>query len=247
MRMLMRAMSAALACAAISGCTVNIGGHAPPNAASVSKEDLQKDISQRLTDAGQTPQSVTCPEDLPGQLGQSVRCEVTMSATGGFEPVITVTSLEGSKVNYDITPAVSKTQLEVSVSRLAAATANGAAVTVSCQSGLEGKLGAEAYCDVTAAGATTRRTVDVTNVSGLQMNYGLVPVLPKAVVEGSLVFQLHQVGQHPDSATCAGDLEGKVGTTLECTTLSAGQTETYVLTVTAVPGANVTYKYALKT
>jgi len=62
--------------------------------------------------------------------------------------------------------------------------------SVSCESGLDGKVGAQAYCDVTAGGATTRRTIEVSSVSGLSMKYGPVPVLAKTVVEGSLLFQL---------------------------------------------------------
>jgi hypothetical protein len=238
--------AAAVVCVAVSGCTINIGNRNPPSAAKVSKADLQKDISGRLTDAGQTPQSVSCPDDLLGQVGQSTRCEVTMSATSSFEPVVTVTSVEGTNVNYDITPAVSKTQLEASVSQLVANSTKEQVASVSCESGLQGKTGALAYCDVTIHGATSRRTVDVTNVSGLAMSYGLVPMLPRAAVEGSLLFQMKQIGQHPDSATCAGDLEGQLGNTVECTTLTAGQTQTYVLTVTAVQGDNITYKYAPK-
>lgn len=246
-------VAAAAVCIALSACTNDTGGHSAsstatvPSGAKVSKEDLQKDISQRLTDAGQPPQSVTCPEDLVGQLGQSVRCEVTMNTILSTEPVVTVTSLEGTKINYDITVAVSKTQLEATVFRLAAATTKAPITAVSCKSGLEGKYGGEAYCDVTAAGTTTRHIVDVTSVSGLQMDYGLVPVVPKTALEGSLVSQLRQAGQHPDSATCAGDLQGKVGNVIECTILTGGQTQAYVLTVTAVPGGNVTYKFDPKT
>ena len=236
----------ALVCAAVSACTINIGSRNPPSTATVSKADLQKDISQRLADAGQMPQSVSCPDDLVGQVGQSTRCEVTISATSSLEPIVTVTSVEGTKVNYDITPAVSKTQLEASVAQLVANSTKAPVASVSCESGLQGKIGAVAYCEVSAGGATTRRTVDVTNVSGLAMNYALVPILPKAVVQGSLVFQMNQIGQHPDSVTCAGDLEGKLGNTVECTALTAGQTKTYILTVTAVTGDNITYKYAPK-
>jgi hypothetical protein len=209
----------------------------------VSKEDLQKDISQRLTDAGQTPQSVTCPDDLPGQ---RTHCGVTMNAASSFEPIVTVASVDGTKVNYDITAAVSQTQLEAAVSQMVANSTKEPVASVSCQSGLAGKVGTLAYSDVTAQGATTRCTLEVTNVSGLLMNYGLVPALPKVVVESSLLFQLKQIGQHPDSATCANNLEGQLGNTVECTTLTAGQTQTYILTVTAVQGDNITYKYAPK-
>jgi hypothetical protein len=238
--------AAAVACAAVSGCTINIGNRNPSSTAKVSKEDLQKDISRRVTNAGQTPQSVTCPDDLVGEPGQSTRCEVTMSATSSFEPIVTVTSVQGTKVNYDVTPAVSKTQLETAVSQMVANSTKEPVASVSCESELQGKLGAVAYCDVSAGGATTRRTVEVTNVSGLLMNYGVVPVLPKAVVQSSLLFQMNQIGRHPDSATCTNDLEGKLGNTVECTTLTAGQTQTYILTVTMVTGDNITYKYALK-
>jgi hypothetical protein len=235
----------AVVCAAVSGCTINVGNRNPSSSATVSKADLQTDISQRLTAAGQTPQSVTCPSDLVGQLGQTTRCDVTMSPTNGFEPVVTVTGLQGSKVNYDITASVSTTQLEAAVSQMVANSTKTQPDAVSCQSGLDGKAGALAYCDVTTHGATSRRTAQVFEVSGLAMKYALIPVLAQPVVASSLIFQLRQIGQHPDSATCAGDLEGKVGNTVECTTVTAAQNQTYILTVTAVQGDNITYKYAL--
>lgn len=245
-----RAVTAVAAAAAVtvapSACTVTFGHPDQSRSAKVSKEALQNDISQRLTAAGQTPHSVTCPSDLVGQPGQSTRCEVTMGPANSFEPIATVTSLDGSKVNYDVTPSVSKTQLESAVSQMAAKSSKAPIESVSCQSGLDGKVGAVAHCDVTTQGVTTQRTVEVTAVSGLAMKYGLVSVLPKAVVESSLVFQLKQVGQHPDSASCAGDLEGKLDNTIECTTLSGGQTQTYTLSVTAMQGDNITYKYTPK-
>jgi len=233
--------AAALACVAASGCTINIGNRNPSSTPTVSKTELQNDISRRFTDAGQTPQAVNCPDDLPGQPGRSVRCEVTISPTDSFEPIVTVTNVEGTKVNYDITPAVSKSQLESSVLQLASAKAP--VTSVSCESGLEGKVGALAYCDVTARGVSTRRTVEVTNVSGLQMSYGLVPMLPKAIVESSLLFKLKQDGHQADSATCGNDLEGMVGNTVACSAVTAGQTQSYIVTVTAVQGDNITYKY----
>ena len=236
----------ALACAALSGCTVTLGHPGQSSAPKVSKEDLRNDISRRVGSAGQAPQAVTCPSDLLGQLGQSTRCDVTMSAGGGFQAVATVTGLEGTKVNYDITPSVSKTQLEAVVSQLVANSTKVPPDAVMCQSDLDGKVGAVAYCFVTVRGATTRRIVKVTQVSGLQMQYGLVPVLPKPVVEGTLVYQLKQSGQHPDAATCAGDMEGTPGNTVECTTTTDGQTQRYLLTVTAVNGDNITYKYTLE-
>ena len=37
------------------------------------KADLQKDITDRLTKAGQTPQSVNCAEDLVGEVDKTTR------------------------------------------------------------------------------------------------------------------------------------------------------------------------------
>jgi hypothetical protein len=88
----------ALVCAAVSGCTINFGSPSAPSAPKVSKEDLQKDISQRLANAGQAPQSVICPSDLVGQVGQSTHCDVTMSAANSFEPI--VTAVQGDNITY---------------------------------------------------------------------------------------------------------------------------------------------------
>ena len=44
------------AVAAVSGCSFSIGGGTPM----VSQDDLQKDISERLSEAGEKPESVTC-------------------------------------------------------------------------------------------------------------------------------------------------------------------------------------------
>jgi hypothetical protein len=57
---------------------------------------------------------------------------------------------------------------------------------------------------------------------------------------------LRQTGQNPDSASCASDLAGKVGNTVDCTTVTAGQHQAYVLTVTPVQGESVSFKYTLK-
>jgi hypothetical protein len=65
-------------------------------------------------------------------------------------------------------------------------------------------------------------------------------------VESSLLFQLRQIGQHPDAASCADDLQGKVGNAVECMTTTAGRNQVYILTVTAVQGENITYKYTPK-
>ena len=193
--------------ALVSGCDANVGIGGTP---AVGRDALQTDIAARLAKAGEQPQSVTCNEDLVGEVGKTTRCEVVMSATNSFEPVITVTGVDGSAINYEMSPAVSKEQLEKAVSRLVADAARAQVASVSCESGLEGEVGATAHCDVDAGGVKLRRTVEVNTVEGLMMNFDVVPVLTKAEVESSLLDELEsQRGRRPDSAQMLGQPGGQ--------------------------------------
>ena len=123
------------AVALVCGCTLNA---AVPT---VSKDALQTDIAGRLAAVGVVPELVTCKEDLIGEAGRTARCDVVLSPTNSFEPIVTVTGFDGATINYEVTPAVSKEQLETAVSRLVGA--DGVWVnSVSCESGLTGEVGA---------------------------------------------------------------------------------------------------------
>jgi hypothetical protein len=234
----------ATAGALLSGCSVDVGVNAAPT---VSKNALQTEIADRLTKAGEKPESVTCKEDLVGEVGKTARCEVVMSAMNSFEPVVTVTGVDGSTIDYEMMPALSKEQLEKAVSRLVTAHSGVHVDSVSCESGLEGKVGRAAYCDVDAGGARLRRTVEVNNVQGLMMNFDVVPVLMKAEIESSLLDELaNKVGQRPDSAECSGNLEGKPGNTVDCTIVAGPDTAAFTLTVTTVEGSKINYHYQLR-
>jgi uncharacterized protein DUF4333 len=228
--------------ALVSGCDANIGIDREP---AVGKDALQTDIAARLAKAGQQPQSVTCKEDLIGEVGKTTRCEVVMSPSNSFQPVITVTGVDGRAINYEMSPAVSREQLEKAVSRLVADAARVKVASVSCESGLEGKVGVTARCDVDAGGVKLRRTVEVNSVEGLMMNFNVVPVLTKEEVASSLLDEFErQSGRRPDSAQCAGNLEGQAGNTVDCTVVTGQDTASFTLTVTAVSGGSINYSYA---
>jgi hypothetical protein len=245
MRTLMAAVGAlAVGGAFVSACSVSAGTDVKPT---VSKGSLQTDIADRLTQAGQQPESVTCKEDLIGEVGKTARCEVVISTTNSFEPVVTVTRVDGATIDYEMAPALSKEQLEKAVSRLVTAAAGVQVDSVSCQSGLPGNVGAVAACDVDAGGVKLRRTVEVSNVEGLRMNFDVVPMLTKVEVESSLLSELEtQQGRRPDSADCSGDLEGKPGNTVDCTVRSGVDTAVFTLTVTTVEGSKINYRYQPK-
>jgi hypothetical protein len=161
--------AAAVTAAALAGCSFSIGGGTP----TVAKADLQKDISDRLGKAGQKPESVTCSADLEGVVGKTTTCEVVLSATNAIEPIVTVTKVDGSTVSYDMTPALSKAQLEKSVGDIVAQSTGQDVETVTCESGLEGKEGNKAQCEVADGGESMNYVVTVTKVDGLLMSFSV--------------------------------------------------------------------------
>ena len=230
--------------AVLSGCSFSAGVNATP---SVSKDALQKDIADQLTQAGEPPESVTCNEDLVGEVGKTTRCEVVMGPTNSFEPVVTVTGIDGSTINYEMRPALSKDQLDKAVSRLVSDAEGVQVDSMSCESGLEGEVGAVVSCDLDAGGVQLRRMVEVTSVEGLMLNFDVLPALTQAAVESSLLDELEgQVGQRPDSAECSGDLEGKPGKTVDCTIVAGPETTSFTLTVNTVEGTTINYSYEPK-
>lgn len=151
------------------------GSHAGVNEApSVGRVALQNDIAERLTASGDVPRSVTCQEDLVGEVGRIAHCDVVMSDVDSFQPVVTVTEVDGDRVDYELTPALSQAQLERVVSRLVIEASGEPVQLVACESGLEGTVGAVAHCDVDAGGVQARRAVEVTGVSGLTMDFNLL-------------------------------------------------------------------------
>jgi len=231
----------AIGCGALVGCSFSAEGYAKPT---VSKESLQNDVAERLTKAGEPPTSVTCNDDLVGEVGRTARCEVVLNPTNSFAPIVTVTSVQGITVHYEMAPALSKEQLEKAVTRLVNGAAGVQIDSVSCETGLEGKVGAIAHCGVAAGGVKLRRTVEVSDVDGLTMNFDVVPILTKAEVENSLLEELErQLGARPDSAQCADNLEGMPGNMVDCTVLTGPDSTSFTLTVTTVAGNKINYSY----
>ena len=136
---------------------------------------------------------MTCKEDLVGEVGQTARCDVVMSPTNSFEPVVTVTGVEGATINYEMTPALSKEQLARAVSRLLSATGGAPGDFGGVPVGSDRRDRGRRDCDVTTGGVTLRRTVVVTSVEGLMMNFDLIPVLTKDEVEVSLLDELADI------------------------------------------------------
>ena len=68
----------------------------------VSQSDVETEIAaQWEAQNGAPPDAVSCPGSLEGTVGTSIKCEVTSGEL--IVPVnVTVTSVDGSTVNFDI-------------------------------------------------------------------------------------------------------------------------------------------------
>jgi hypothetical protein len=170
MRWTVAAATLALIGAVTCGCAGMTGPGLVPT---VAKDALQKDVADKLTAAGERPQTVVCESDLVGEVGRTAHCDVETGAANGFQPVVTVTGTDDGAIQYDLTPALSREQLEAAVARLVAEKSSERIDSVACDVGLMGEVGASAGCDVVAGGVPARRTVEVTEVSGLTMNFTL--------------------------------------------------------------------------
>ena len=84
--------------AILAAVALGVSGCGTP---SVPKEEVAKQISAALTkQTGTAPQSVTCPENLPGTVGASVKC--TVVGPGGSTVIVAkVAKVEGGKVSLE--------------------------------------------------------------------------------------------------------------------------------------------------
>ena len=68
----------------------------------VDKDKVAQEISDQLEgEVGRAPESVTCPGDLKGEVGATIRCKLEdAGVTYGVE--VKVTKVDGNDVKFDI-------------------------------------------------------------------------------------------------------------------------------------------------
>lgn len=221
----------------LTGCSGSVETKSTP---SVSAADLQSNLTDRFSSDSTPPQSVTCKDDLVGEVGKTATCDVMFSDTNSVQAVVTVTSVDGKTVNYDISPALSQQQLETAVSALASTP------TVSCDSGLQGSVGSMATCEVTVNGVASKRRVLVDGVSGLELDLTLTSIASKQQVQDLLQQKLAAEGQQAEAVVCVDDVVAKEGMAVECTVTTGGQSQPVVVTVTSANGDTIELDYSAK-
>ncbi|KMS71826.1 hypothetical protein ACM01_25795 [Streptomyces viridochromogenes] len=87
-------LAAAAAAALLVGCS---------SEAKLPKDEVANAVAEKLAaQTGQPKPDVTCPEDLAGEVGTSLRCKLTATDGTSFGVTVKVTSAEGSTIRYDI-------------------------------------------------------------------------------------------------------------------------------------------------
>jgi hypothetical protein len=132
----------------------------------VSKDDVASQVSSKMTDAsGDKPDSVSCPQDLKGEVGAQVNCGMKVKGQP-FNVNVTVTSIDGDQVKFDMVETVDKDQVADQISAQLAQQAGRKPDSVTCPDNLKGTKDATLRCELTDQGQTYGVTVTVTDVKG---------------------------------------------------------------------------------
>jgi hypothetical protein len=69
----------------------------------VDKSKVEQQVSDQLTaKVGQRPTAVVCPGDLKGKKGTTMRCQLEADDGSKIGLTVTVTSVKGTDVRFDI-------------------------------------------------------------------------------------------------------------------------------------------------
>jgi hypothetical protein len=149
---------------------------APAPPPSRSAADLARDLSAQLARGGANVHDATCPENLPGIPGRTVRCTVVFSDGQPADLVVTVTWVEGESIHYEYRPEarpIAKSLLEPRVSELIAEQTGTRPLSTSCAGDLPPVVGQQVDCLVSTRGRTVTMTVTTTGTAGGKVDFSI--------------------------------------------------------------------------
>jgi len=83
------------------GCSASV--HAEKSEPKVSAGKLATLVSEKLAaTTGQPKPDISCPESLVGKVGTTTRCQLTADDESTLGVTVTVSSVDGDQVNFDI-------------------------------------------------------------------------------------------------------------------------------------------------
>jgi hypothetical protein len=159
-RTLLVAGAAAGLMAGAGACSCSIGS----SSHAVSESDVANQITSKWTDAaGNKPDSVTCPNDLPAKVGALLNCTMKVK-NQSFNVNVTVTSVTGNDVKFDMVETVDKDQVSNILSHKLTQQVGRKPDSVTCPDNLKGVQGATLRCELADSGQKYGISVTVTSV-----------------------------------------------------------------------------------
>jgi hypothetical protein len=137
----------------------------------VSKSDVAGQITAKMTDAaGNKPESVTCPDDLAAKVGAQLNCTMKVKDQT-FNVNVTVTSVNGNDVKFDMVETVDKDQVAKILSNKLTQQVGRKPDSVTCPDNLKGVEGATLRCELTDGGQKYGIAVTVTGVDAGDVSF----------------------------------------------------------------------------
>ncbi|MEU6147586.1 DUF4333 domain-containing protein [Streptomyces sp. NPDC047081] len=93
--------SAVTVCAFLAGCSASVS--AGKSESKLSGQKLAVTVAEKLAaTTGQSKPDITCPQDLAGKVGNTTRCTLTANDGSTLGVTVTVSSVDGNRINFDI-------------------------------------------------------------------------------------------------------------------------------------------------
>ena len=87
--------------ALLVGCSSSV--HVGDSEPTMSAEKVATLVSEKLASTtGQPKPDIVCPEDLAGKVGTTMRCKLTAKDGSTLGVTVTVSSVDGDRINFDI-------------------------------------------------------------------------------------------------------------------------------------------------
>ena len=154
-----------MASAGACSCSIGSSSHAVP------KSDVAGQITAKMTDAaGNKPDSVNCPSDLPANVGAQLNCQMKVKDQT-YNVNVTVTSVNGSDVKFDMVETVDKNQVASVISDKLTQQVGRKPDSVTCPDNLKGVQGATLRCQLNDQGQKYGISVIVNNVDAGDVNF----------------------------------------------------------------------------
>ena len=205
---------------------------------SLSAKQLEKKISGRLDEVGAETSGVDCREPLQAKVDATATC--SYEAEGITHSVkATATKIMDDTISFDLKESIvsaSRDLLETQVTTKSSEQQLTPS-SVDCPKPLLAKNGDTATCTVIANDLKYAATLTAHDVSDTDIPF-TIKIPPPAIVPGSTLeaqvakLLTGQIASGIDSVSCADELEGTIGKSVECTLTSEdGKTTEVVVTI----------------